>query len=65
MPSVLGNLIVISAVAALVFVCARYQWKLQKQGGCGGSCAQCGGSCGVYAKRGGCPGNCGGDGKAV
>ena len=42
MPPILGNLIVTLAVAALVFVCARYLYRDAKRGG---GCAGCGGSC--------------------
>ena len=58
MPPVLGNLIAIAAVAALVFVCARYQWKELKQGGCSG-CSGCGGCSGGCGRCGGGCAGCG------
>ena len=41
MPPILGNAIVLLAVALLVTACARYLWKDARRGGCGG-CAGCG-----------------------
>ncbi|MBQ9329531.1 MAG: hypothetical protein IJ221_00865 [Oscillibacter sp.] len=44
MPPILGYAIVIAAIAALVYACARYLWNDLKKGGCAG-CANCGGGC--------------------
>ncbi len=43
MSPVLGNAIVLLALAAVVFLAARSLWKNRKKGGCGGDCAHCGG----------------------
>ena len=48
MPPVLGNLIVLAAVALLVWACVRYLAEDARRGGCGGcvGCAGCGGGSG-------------------
>ena len=56
MPPVLGNLIVLAAVALLVRACVRYLVKDARQGGCGG-CAGCGGG-GACAHCAGCHAAC-------
>ena len=45
-PSILGHIIVIAALALLVFVCVREIVKETKSGSCGGCCSSCGGHCG-------------------
>ncbi len=51
MSVIIGNGIVILAVAGLLAVCAREIWKEHKSGGCGGctgcskGCKGCSGSC--------------------
>ncbi len=44
MPAVLGNLIVLLALAAAVALAVRSLWRDHKRGGrCNGDCASCGG----------------------
>ncbi len=44
MPAVLGNLIVLAALAAVVGLAVRSLWKSRRAGGhCNGDCASCGG----------------------
>ena len=54
MSVIIGNGIVILAVAGLLAVCAREIWKEHKSGGCGG-CTGCTG-CSKGCK--GCSGSC-------
>lgn len=59
MPVILGNIIALSLVALLVYVCARNLWGGHKSGGCGGcsgNCASCGGGCscgGIHKEKAG------------
>ena len=57
MPPVLGNAVALLAVAALVFVCARYLWLDHQRGG---GCASCGGACAHGGGCASCHGGCGG-----
>lgn len=42
MPAVLGNIIVVAAVAVVVVLAARSVWKSHKSGGgCSGGCGSC------------------------
>lgn len=44
MPVMLGDLIVIAALAAVVILAVRSVWRTRKAGGqCTGDCASCGG----------------------
>ena len=42
MPAILGNILVIAALAAIVILAVRSLWKSRKYGGgCNGDCGNC------------------------
>ena len=43
MPGVLGDILVLSALAAAAVLAARSLWREHRSGGCCGDCSKCGG----------------------